>query len=314
MVKICPVCRAQFDSKAALAAHMASAHPARSARGRTNRRVSRSAGTQAAGSVVFSRNEYLGSFKSVNIPLQPGKTKASQLDNISKIFELYRWQRLTFSLRPTVGAQADGVYFAGVSYEADHIPASATDIAACSPAVSNPVSRESSITVPVGQLMGRPWLSTTAKSGEGADGVAGYFCLSSDKNIALWMQYTVVLSGPTSVSRTSDRAYLYSVKNQKWYLNDVQHEWKPEPESGHMDLDIELDTGTPSVVTSTIQKLQQLYQGLQALHSYVVDGVTYVHAVATGILNVVPPAVGVAAIVHRRALPFRASLELRQLC
>lgn len=80
-----------------------------------------------------------------------------------------------------------------------------------------------------------------------------------------------------------------------------------------MDLDIELDTGNTTTSQTLLDKLKHLFSDLQALHSYVIDGVTYVHAVASGILNVVPPALGAAAIIHRRALPFRPSLEFEQL-
>lgn len=315
-MKICPICRAQFNTKAALAQHMASVHPLAGSSRQPRRGNSGNNNARAQQSTItFSRTEFLGSLMNKNIRLQPGATGARQLDNIAAIFEQYRWDRLSFSFRSTVGSNANGLYFAGISYEPDHFPTTQTDIASCSPCVSHAVSKESTLQAPVRQLMEQSWLPTSAQSGDGKTQVSGFLNLASDQKLGVWMSYQVTFSGPTSITRVIDTAYLYSKKDSSWRYKDENEEQittanpTDEPES----LDIELDTGDEATANRMLDQLRRVWENLTQSYRVVVDGVTYIHAIAQRVNRVVLPSLAVAAIVHRRPLPFRNPVQLREL-
>lgn len=294
---------------------MSSAHPAGSSRARPRNRARSDGGASGPvqSTITFTRSEYLTKVRSTNVPMWPGKTGLRQLDNMAAIFEQYRFDRLSVTLKPTVGATASGQYFAGFTFEADHYPTSQADIANCGVRMVHPVAMERSLACPVRQLMGSPWLPTYAKTGEGATGCAGYFNLASDQDVGVWFTYTVTLSGPTSVARTGDSLYSYSKKNQQWKLEKdgastpvTYTEANTQGES----LDIEIDSGNSATVDAVVAGIRGAWQNFREVHRTVVDGITYIHALSDFVNRYALPAMGAALIIHRRALPFRADPRL----
>lgn len=313
-MKICPICRAQFNTKAALAQHMASVHPASQSRQR-QRNLGAGPSRSQQSTITFSRSEFIGSVSSTSISLQPGNTGARQLDNIAAIFEQYRWNRLSFMLKSTVGSSANGLYFAGISYEQDHIPKTQADIASCSPCISHAVSKESTLQAPVRQLMEQQWLPTHSATGTGKSTTSGYFNLSSDQKMGLWMSYEVTFSGPTSVTRVGETAYMYSKNQRQWKYRDTADQVVTTtfPSDAPESLDIELDTSDPAVIDSVLSTISNAWQGFQESWRTVADGITYIHATAQSVSRVVLPVMTTAAIIHRRALPFRYPLRVGEL-
>lgn len=309
-MKTCPICRSTFENKAALAAHMASVHPAR--RGQAARRNRGGGRSVQAGTTTFSRVEYLGKSKAKNIPLQPGATGLRQLDNFAAVFENYRWDKISVKVKSTVGSTASGMYFLGVSYESDHIPKTDVDIAACSPALSSTVTRDGTLVVPVRPLMGQPWLSTKAATGEGKAGIAGYVNLVGDEEMAIWVDYTVTLSGPTSVSRTVESGYLFSKLKEQWTDGDGHVIDRVSPSSTPIEVDVEVDSGDASTLETVMSALRSVYANLREFHRWVVDGVTFIHAIADAAGQAGLVALPVATIVHQRALPFRVDPRLER--
>lgn len=313
-MKTCPICKRQFPTKQALAAHRAAVHGMGRSMG--GGRGQAQGGTS---SLTFSRFEYIASQTSKGVPLQPGSTGARQLDNLAGIFEQYRWDALSFTFRPTVGAQTDGTCFVGISYESDHRPVDKASIAACSPSDSFPVSRERTLTVPVRQLMHSAWLPTKAASGEGKDSasIAGYLNLRSDKDVDVWIRYTITLSGPTSVSRVRDEIYAYNDSTRAWTKQeegDIVAANTIDARDGPLDLDVELNTDDTTVVDRIVAQLRALYQDLTEVHRMTTRAATLVHMFATGALAARLPVLAVPALIHHRQLPFRPTLQFRQLC
>lgn len=311
-MKTCPVCKRTFPTKQALAAHRVAVHGGRQQGG------ARGPATGNSSVLTFSRFEYIGSSQAKNIPLQPGSLGARQLDNLAAIFEQYRWDALSFTLKPTVGAQTDGTCFVGYSYESDHYPTDKASIAACSPSDSFPVSRERVLAAPVRQLMHSAWLPTKASSGEGKDAtsIAGYLNIKADKPVDLWVRYTVSLSGPTTVARTRDEIYSYNTQERAWTKQEAGSEARVnqiDATEGPLDLDVEIGSDNTSVVDTVIKNLFRVYRGAQELHRMVSNGVTLVHAYASAAAATQLPSLTAATLVHHRQLPFRPTPQFRQL-
>lgn len=310
-MKTCPVCKRTFPTKEALATHRAAVHG-----GQLNRRA-QGGGPSSGNSITFTRSEYIGPVTSKNVPLRPGSVGARQLDSVAAVFEQYRWDSLSFRLKPTVGANTDGSAFVGLSYEPDHTPTSKTDIASCSPSDSFPVSRERTIVAPVRLLMHSPWLATTSNSGEGneKESISGYFNVASDKALDLWIHYTVTLSGPTSVPRKRDAGLSYA--DQKWtYTEDGSSRIikRSVPVEGPIDIDLEVASSVDSVIQSVITNVSQIYSGLREIHRFVSGTVTLVHMYADAVIAAGLTALAVPAIIHQRQLPFRPTALFLRLC
>lgn len=310
-MKICPICRAQFENKAALAAHMQASHPRGQPRaGSSRKRITNQQPSSA--SIHLARSEYLGAFKQKNVKLQPGVMGARQLDAMAGVFELYRWEKLTFICKPTVGQATGGQCFIGFSYEDDHMPVTETDITCCQPSTSFPVSREGTLSGPVRLLMGQANLPTYAKTGEGSSGNSGYFNLKSDQSMGIWVSYAVTLSGPTAQSRQLDDLWSFSRKSGQWSDNNKQPVTELPAADSPLDVDVELDTGDEGVVNRAIDALKKWYPTLQELHRRIVDGLTYIHAYAGQAAPVAGVVLPVAAVVHRRQLLFRPNERLER--
>lgn len=229
------------------------------------------------------------------------------------MFEEYRWLKITVSIKPTTTSK-DGLYFAGFAYGQDHLPTTTEQISQCSPVVSNTVTKEASLTCSPALLMGgaTQWLATAANSGEGKTGIAGYFCLISDVEVAVWVSYTVVLAGPTGVAREADALYGYSTRTRRWADESGTVVTNPPDGSDPVELDIEIDSGDTGVIRQVTDMLQQAYDGFVVAHQMVVDGITYIHAAAHHpITRYVLGALAAPVIVHHRALPFRNRIQLR---
>nr|UHR49744.1 MAG: coat protein [Hangzhou sepedon violaceus nodavirus 1]UHR49759.1 MAG: coat protein [Hangzhou sepedon violaceus nodavirus 1] len=308
-MKICPICRSQFETKAALASHVEAVHQKRTT-GAVPRTTTRSKTNKSGASITLSRSEYLGSFSQRNVKLQPGATGAKQLDAMAAVFELYRWEKITFRVTPTVGLTTGGQWFQGYSYEADHYPSTAVDIAYCQPSSSGPVSREGSLSCSPRLIMGQPWLPTMAKTGEGSSSNAGFWNLASDQQVGVWFSYTVTLTGPTSQSRVRDELYSYDIRTKRWSDNNNQLTNELPSFDGPADIDLELATGDPATIDQVVNSMAQWYTDFTEMHRRVVNGITFIHAFATSAARVAAFLLGAGAVVHHRPLLFRADPRL----
>lgn len=297
MVKICPICRATFPSKAALAAHVASAHPAGASRGR------RRGANRAPGSITITNTEFLGSQKRLSVPLLPGKSGAGRLDAHAQIYELFRFQRVSLTLRSTAGLSVSGSTFAGVSYDATAPEYERSSIAALTPSASAPVTRDITLSVPTGPLMGQQWLPT--HYGSSGSEVPGFVVFDSDSNMDVWLTYTCVFTG-TRTPTSSGFLAGYDPRTTTW-VDDTKNKVDSIPAANASNVEVEIGSADQSIVEKVLGPLQTLWTNAREIHRITQGAITFVHLVVDAVLRATPPALAVAApvILHTHEQPFR---------
>lgn len=299
MVKICPICRATFDTKAALAAHMASAHPVAA---QTRRR--RGAVTRQSGSITVSNNEYLGSVKSKSLPLWPGKSGAARLDAHAAIYELFRLDRCTLTLKSTSGNSTSGSVFAGVSYDSANPPTDKAKIAALTPSTSAPVTRDVVLPIPTRPMMGAAWLPTASSASVTEAHCPGWVTFVSDQNYDVWLSYTVTFTG-TVASRSTGFLAGYDYKTAKW--SDVDNQPAQLPAMDAANVELEIGTSSDSVVDQVIGQLRGHWRDAVEIHRMVRGAVSFVHFVVSALVPATLPVLvaTVPVIYHAHEQPFR---------
>lgn len=296
MPKICPICRAQFPTKAALAAHMSS-H-------RGTGRRKRGAGGISGGTTNLALKEFWGAAGNgiTTIDCRPAASKLPKLVNLAAIYETYKLLSWTVHVVHTGGSASTGSYFMGVSYKADKHPNTMKGVAALSPVICKSIHQDSSLSVPVAKLMGQPWLDNTANS----PGAVMLWNDSSD-SLQVWVTYKVAFTGPTSVSQVQsyDRLFKFNHTTRTW-----------EDANGsvvrniNLDFDTygELETGgaDDTILESVWRAWTSVSRTARELHRAWSISVGVVHflmsagAVALPILNA-------PAVLHLQRRPFRTS-------
>lgn len=292
MVKICPICKQSFPTKAALAQHMNAVHTRRAPRNASNR-------SNMANTITGS--EYLGSKTELQVlEIFPGKTGASRLDTMAGIYELFQIKKWTYRFKPIVSTSTSGYYLAGVCYEATNRPNSEVSIASCQPSVQAPIYKASSISVSPQLVMGQPWLPTANKSGTSPGAVV--LNVTKNTNVAVWVDYTVSFSGPTSVARSTDVAVLNDPA--KGWISDGQQVKNFKYEYTN-NIDIEIGSADQTIVDRVIEMLKKGTEAFQELHRFTTGAITFVHSISS-FINVILSITAVPVIIHVQRRPFPA--------
>lgn len=294
-MKICPICRQTFPTKAALAAHLPT-HQGKRRGQRQNR--------NAAGSTLtLSLKEYWGSVQAKSVTTVDVKPSASTLPKLSgqaAMFETYKLLSFTVNVVHGGNQSGSGVYFMGVSYKADKHPTDSKGVASLSPSTCKNAGENASISAPCARLMGQPWLDTSGTS-------PGAIMLSNDTNtnLHIWVTYKVVFNGPTAVAQSAGNDVTYRWNGQKWLNN---HDQAVEVIDLEGDVYGELEVaGEESMLDVTWRTMQQYMQTARELHRAWTVSIGLVNFVANAGRVILPRLQGGPAILHIQPRPFRAT-------
>lgn len=236
------------------------------------------------------------------IDCRPGASKLTKLVNLSAIYETYKLLSWTVHIVHTGGNTSKGSYFMGVSYKSDRHPTDAKGVAALAPVVCKSVHQDASLSVPVGRLMGQPWLANSAIS----PGAVMLYNDSTD-NLQVWVTYRVAFNGPTQIAQIDayDELYKYNSITRRW-----------EGESGaaineiHLDFDtygeLEVGASQESVLDQVWQAWARVARTAQELHRMWSVSVGVVHFLMNA-GTVALPALAAPAVLHLQRRPFRTS-------
>lgn len=301
-MKICPICRSQFQTKAALAQHMAS---------HQNRQGGRVQGKRRSGAGNFTMQcvgeEYLGTSNAGGWRISPGKSGLNRLDQYARLFQEYRIDKWVVKVKPVVGTTTAGSFVAGISYDYARTPTSFKDIAVLSPKITGTVWQGGTLVASAGRLMRQQWLLTDDRGVTDDEKVAGFVCLALDgaaatTTVAVWVDYSVTLQGPSSVARSAaEHIYTYDSRSRAWKEGETEIT-QFSAIDGPVVLDVEVKSGDPSGI---IAMLGGVADGLQTLHTATVDGITYLHMVADRIRQVATVVATVSTVVRMARAPFR---------
>lgn len=292
-MKICPICRSTFPTKAALASHM----PSHQGNRRRERRTRGGGGT----TMKLALKEYWGPVpknKVSTIDCRPADSGLTKLKAHSAMFETYKLVAYTVHVIRGGSSSASGIYFLGVSYKPDKHPVDSQGVASLAPMVCKNAQENATISVPCAKMMGQPWLGSSGAS-------PGAVIISNDTNTDLhvWVTYTVIFNGPTAVQQTSGFDCTYTTDGKTWYDD------KKQPITGidFKDAYAELEIATEEQNAETIWgRFQRAFTTARELHRSWIQSIGLVHMVL-GAARVAAPALGVPAILHLQPRPFRAT-------
>lgn len=293
MVKICPICRATLPNKQAMAAHLATHNRTRTTRSRRGR--ARGRGGNANN--VLRAKEFYGGLKSGTvINLHPRKIGCAKLAAFTQMYELFKYTRLVIHFVSRSSTTTNGYYMAGVSYDKRSVQ-SEKAIAALYPVINKPIYQSSVLTVPCARLMGKPWID--CNDTEATGNICTYLS-AADLSVNVWVEYTVVFSGPVSAT-DKDISYLYSLKDKKWRIDDtpvselaVDYDWYGE-------LEVQGGQQETEYSWATFQRLLRLSQYVS---QYLVDTISRTTWVGTA-SRIALPALTAPAVLTVTRRPFR---------
>lgn len=304
MVKICPICKASFPSKETLAAHMNSVHS------KGNRQRPRRSAQQNVSTNLLVRKELstitISANSVVAFEICPGKSGCTMLDNIANMYEEYKIVSWTVIFKPIVGTNTNGYYTAGVTYGKSQRPQKVGEIASLSPALTNPLYKQSSLSVNPRKIMGQPWLPVS--DGQNAVTAGAILFGSTSTSIQVWISYKVLFNGPTPIGRnTMDEMFEYDAKTRVWRNvegNRVDRVDYDEPVTGTIDI----GSGDTATFNSQLSSISQLINTYREIHRMVTTIFGTVHFIADT-LGFVLPILSVPAIMHVTRRPFRPIVD-----
>lgn len=211
MMKICPVCRQQFPSKAALAQHMPS-HQRQRGGGRP--RVQRQAANRGGeGTSVLAKRELVASTsRGAYYTLLPGSSGITYLDTWASIFENYRFTKLSVRVIGLASSTDPKCYHIGISYGANAPGTDARTVASLSPGTAMRGDGSATINVPIASFMKSAWQLTAAGGGL----TPGYIVIDTVGKVEVWIDYQVQFSGPIA-KPTARRTLLNKEAGDKKY-------------------------------------------------------------------------------------------------
>lgn len=301
MVKICPICKQQFPTKAALASHMSTVHASRTSVPRARRQA-----TSQATTMLARRELWQGTGSTVAVftcEIFPGKSGLPTLDALAQIYEDFKIVSWNVQVKPTVGTNTDGYYTVGVSYGPSGRPNSGSGIAALSPATSNPCYVSTSLSVNPRKIMGSNWLPTYDRAM--AKNSPGAIVVSTTKELLIWVSYKVLLNGPTAVKRAAfDDLYEYDSKSNRW---TNEHGQVVTAMSYDEPVNVLMDVGASSttVFEGTIRMIEGAFDGLVRVHSIFNRIIGTTHWISN-LFSATLPLLTVPVILHVQRRPFRA--------
>lgn len=294
-MKICPVCKQQFPTKAALAAHAVS-HS-----GRVGSRRRRNRGT--GGNTVLALKEYWGTAARTNvstIDMKPNSSKLTKLSAMAAIYETYKLLQWTVHIVHTGGANTSGSYFAGVSLKADKHPTDAAGIAALAPSICKSATSDASISAPCAKAMGQAWLDN---DGTSPGAVLIYNSTGTDLNV--FVSYKVQFAGPTAISQSSET--YFTTDGNAWFGQD-----NLPVTTAEIDYDVygELEyQGTEAEGVTLWTRLTKAWSTAREMHRVYQASIGLIHFLASsGAVQL--PQLGRPAILHLQQRPFRAGAQL----
>lgn len=306
MVKICPICRQTFPSKAALAQHMATHTGGGAGRRRRGRPTS-------ANVTTLAQEEYWGETeagKAKNFTFHPGSSGLTRLDTMASVHEQYRVTSLTVRFTPQVGSNMAGMFFAGWCRDPSKAPATDTKIAGLTPHCACAVWQSTSLTIRANDLMRQNWFLTRAE--DAAETTAGCVATistgSQTAKMAVWCRYVVQFSGPTS--RDADD-FLYRYAQGRWYDEKSNVVTEMPAADGPYSVDLEVTEG-PAVLTQAWQSLSTLFANAREVHRIVSTALSFgrwVAEVTGGQLPLLPT--GTVATLHAHPDPFHLRARYR---
>lgn len=225
-MKQCPVCKKSFETKFGLKQHMDSVH----ARSGQKPSSSRGATVPAAmagpsvprggrvsgspGSICITRAELL---KSITMP-----AKESSLDSIfqlelasgsvmpwlsslAALFDQYAWRRVSLMWKPAVATSVSGSMVIGMMWDVRSKVVDRAKVQALSPSSEGPLWQGQRLNLPGSRLQTRKWYEISKEANKEDKGPGGV-CVSVKMDSSeqerflgdLWMEYEVVLAGPTT--------------------------------------------------------------------------------------------------------------------
>lgn len=170
-----------------------------------------------SGEVSISRTEYLAELTTGADGVVKGQYRLepktfSWLANVSKAFELYKWQSLSFEYRPAVGANTDGMFAMAVDWGKATLGDNFTrgDLFSLTPSVDTPVwqpTKPRNFALPRNKLQTREWYEVSVDPNDNANtldrqpgSLAVHAKSSANKVIGeIWVTYSVTLSGTRKV-------------------------------------------------------------------------------------------------------------------
>lgn len=304
-MKICPVCKQQFQSKAALASHMLSAHPARRARAtQRSRQQNMSGGTN----MLARRELWSGTMAASTViacEIFPGNSKLPMLDAMAQIYEEFKVVSWSVSVKSTVGTNSDGSYTCGITYGNEGRPTKAEQIASLAPATSNPVYVPTTISVNPRKVMGANWLPTKSVQSTKSPGA---FMITSDKNVQLWISYKVLFNGPTAVKRASfDELYEFDTVQRKW-LNADGNEVRQVNFEDPVTVQIDVGTNNENMFVTTINAISGVIGRATQVHRLWNRVFGAAHYIGTNLIATLPQ-LTVPVIMHVQRRPFPALMR-----
>lgn len=167
-----------------------------------------------SGEVRVSRSEYLVELTTAaatglvrsEILLRPASFP--WLSNISKAFEMYKWEKLVFEYRPSVGAATDGNFAMAADWGSKSLADAFTraQLFSLTPSVDTPVwSPVKSFSLPKNRLQTRTWYFVGDNEEELLEQAPGWLAYIAKTNGAktvgeIWVHYTVCLAGTRPVA------------------------------------------------------------------------------------------------------------------
>lgn len=290
-MKTCPVCRQQFPTKAALAAHRVTHQQRASARRRRS--------APGNGSNTMALKEYWGTVRKdgvTTIDIHPATCKLAKLSALARVYEQYRIVSWTVHFVHSAGSNTSGSYFAGVSAGTHH-PTDRKGIASLSPSLCRAVTTDGTLTAPASRVMGQPWLDM-------ADPAPGVIMVSTDAALEAWITYRVLLSGPTSVAQASTVDAIYRTDGTKW-MDESGADITEFEVGSEFQAEMELNTMTEAENTTVWARVTAVWRDIRVVHRAYQQAVGMAHFLMSAGTYVLPT-LGRPAILHLQQAPFRS--------
>lgn len=292
-MKICPICRTSFPTKAALAAHMPS-HQGGKRRGKRQRGGGNT-------TMRLALKEYWGPAAKNSlstVDCKPADSGLAKLRAHASMFETYKLTSYTVHGIRAGASTTTGIYFMGVSYKSDKHPSDSKGVAALSPMVCKSAQENATLSVPCAKLMGQPWLNNDGTS-PGAVIVSN----GTSADIHIWVTYSVVFNGPTGVAQTDSFDITYKTDGGAWTDERGQQINTVDIADAYAELEI---GGEATVYPTVLERFRNAVRTAQEIHHTWIKTIGLIHMII-GVGRFTLPRLDVPAILHLQPRPFRAT-------